>query len=154
MIKVSTKITGLDKLAGALQSHLKRTLPLELREKILLEEGQPVADMMTAKAPRGPHDPHAAEFIRVTPVRPEDSITGTRNQQAAKAAQLKPSDTATVAIGVVDVPGKEDRGWVLQFPEYGTRHRAARPFLRPTADVELPRMLDRVSARVAQELAK
>jgi len=50
--------------------------------------------------------------------------------------------------------GKGARGWALLFSEYGTRKMAARPFLRPTADVELPRMLDRVGARVAKELGK
>jgi HK97 gp10 family phage protein len=136
MITVKTKITGLDKLAGALQAHLKRTLPLETRRRILVEEGQPVAARMTAVAPRGPHNPHAADFIRVTPV------DGTA------------PDEARVAIGVVDVPGKTDRGFALMFPEYGTRKMSARPFLRPTADVELPLMLARVGDRVAKELAK
>jgi hypothetical protein len=136
MIKVSTKITGLDKLASSLQGHLRKTLPLETRRQILAAEGAPVAERMTAVAPRGHHNPHAAEFIRVTPV---DGAT---------------SEEARVAIGVVDVPGKADRGFVFQFIEFGTIKRAARPFLRPTADVEIPRMMDRVRARVAQELAK
>lgn len=136
MIKVSAKITGLDKLAGALQGHLSKTLPLETRQRILAEEGKPVAARMTAVAPRGPHHPHAADFIMVTLVDGETP------------------DEARVAIGVADVPGKADRGWVLSFPEYGTRKMSARPFLRPTADVELPLMLDRVTARVAKELAQ
>jgi HK97 gp10 family phage protein len=136
MIKVTTKITGLDKLAAQLQGHLKRTLPIETRRQILLDEGAPVAARMTAMAPRGPHDPHAADFIRVTPV-----------------DGWQP-DEARVAIGVVDAPGKQDRGFVLGFVEYGTRKRSARPFLRPTTDVEIPSMLSRVADRVAQELAK
>lgn len=134
MIKVSSKVTGFEKIGAALASHLRRTLPLELRQQILAQEGQPVADLMKAKAPRGSGAPHAADYIAVTPV-----------------PGLTPNE-ARVAIGVVDVPGKQDRGFVFLFHEFGTRKMSARPFLRPVADVELPRMLERVAERVAKAL--
>lgn len=134
MIKVSSKMTGLEKIGPAIENAIRRPLPLEVRTQILAEEGAPVAELMTAKAPRGSHNPHAADFIRATPMPPG------------------PGNEARVAIGVVDVPGKKDRGFVFQFIEYGTKHMGARPFLRPTADSELSAMLERVRARVAQAL--
>lgn len=134
MIKVSAKVTGFEKIAPAIAAHVKRTLPLELRQQILADEAQPVAELMKAKAPRGSGSPHAADFIGVTPVE-----------------GLRP-DEARVAVGVVDVPGKQDRGFVFIFTEFGTRKMSARPFLRPVADVELPKMLARVGERVAKAL--
>ena len=150
MIKVKTKLTGLEKLGPAIQAHLKRTLPLETRLQILLEEAQPVAELMKAKAPRSATAPHAADAIAATVVRPEDTLTGTRNERAGQAIQLAASGaTATVAIGVTNsVP----HSYVLRFHEYGTRKMPARPFLRPTADAELPAMLKRVGERVAKAL--
>jgi len=134
MIGVTCKVTGGDKVAAAIEAQLRRTLSAETRQKILIEEGQPVADRLTAVAPRGPHNPHAAEFIAVTPVKSFNK------------------DDVTVAIGVVDVPGKHDRGFVFRFLEFGTSRRSATPFLRPTMDVELPLMIERVRARVAKAL--
>lgn len=136
MIRVSSRIVGLEKVGPALTGHLRRTLPKAVRQQILLEEAAPVAARMTAVAPRGPHNPHAADFIRATPV------------------EAFNSEEAAVAIGVVDVPGKRDRGFVFGFLEFGTRRMAARPFIRSTTDVELPRMLARVKARVAEALAR
>lgn len=44
MIKVSAKVTGFEKIAPAIAAHVKRTLPLELRQQILADEAQPVAE--------------------------------------------------------------------------------------------------------------
>jgi len=152
MINVSAKVTGMENIGPAIAALLKRTLSLATLEQILLEEGQPVADLMKAKAPRSSTAPHAADAIAVGVVRPEDAISGTRNERAAQMSQIRaagPATTATVAIGVRTTVF---HSYVLGFSEYGTRRQAARPFLRPVADTELPKMLARVADRVAKAL--
>ncbi len=136
MITVSSKVTKTANVGRVVADHVKRTLSVTLRQQILIEEAQPVVARMSAAAPRGHNNPHAADFLGAVVV---DGAT---------------SDDARVAIGALDVPGKEDRAFVLGFSEYGTRKMHARPFLRPTVDAEVPGMLARVGDRIAAELKR
>lgn len=156
MIEVKAKVTSTPGVGAKIVAAIARALPLERREQILVEEARPVVERLRAMAPHGPHDPHAAEFLDVVVMRPEHSVTGTRNQREAQLAQLpgnsKGNERAMVSIGGVDVAGSADRAYVLQWTEYGRRGKGAKPFIRPTMDVELPAMLQRVGDRIAKEL--
>jgi len=68
MITIGSKVTPTQNIGRSIADRMKRALPLEARQKILVEEAEPVVQRMIAMAPKGYHHPHAADSISVAPV--------------------------------------------------------------------------------------
>lgn len=77
----------------------------------------------------------------------------------AEAAHYKVSnDGLGLSAGYSNRPGFkrawQSHGFVAVFQEFGTRHHAAHPFIRPAYRKVIPAALDRIDAAVASAIRK
>ena len=139
-MKWTMQFTGGEELAERL-SQLPLALSLKVRIDALKQAAEPIRSKAQSIAPRSAlAPPHMQDYIVVQAVTRIGSTSGGKWEQR--------EGEAWVAVG----PAKQFFYGI--FPEYGTVHQRAQPFMRPAFDSGAPAALPILSAALWDALRK
>lgn len=125
---IALRIEGGDKLARDLRA-LSSRVSKRVQRDALLKGGEVIRAAIASNAPRGDDEPHLADHIGISTIRPDDGSVG-------------------IAIG----PTR--RVFYGTFNEWGTSRQGARPFARPAFDSESPRAMQIIRAEIRDALLR
>lgn len=134
-MSAGVQVTGLDELEAALKAMAGEAEAVVSEE--MLEAGEEIATAMRVRAERHRFTGLTAEDISV-----DDSDDG-----FTQLPQMQ-----IVSIGASG--GKRGRSFVLAFLEYGTSKMDPKPIVRPTADEDMPAIVERMNARIEDRVTK
>jgi HK97 gp10 family phage protein len=130
-VKFSMRVEGGEELARTLNA-LPEAVSRKVQLEALKKAAQPMRASMASHAPRGDQPPHIADNIGISVAR----------------RRADTEEGPSVVVGPV-------KGFAYGLPlEYGTRHTAAQPFMRPAFDTDAPSSLGIVGQELWAALEK
>ena len=129
------EIDGLKELEKALMEIEKKTTRKSVGRRVLKKAGQPLADDMNAKAPKGEGDLSGSY-----------AVSTKLNKSQRRATRREKKDDVFMYVGTNDPAGLQQ--------EFGNRNHAAQPHARPAWDGGKGKVLDDIKSDLGTEIMK